>query len=142
MASLVDVNILIAFLHARHSQSPAAVNWLERQVELHSVLICRVAQMGALRLLSHPVVMKGDVLSADEFWKGWDRMMEDDRFSLVAEPEGFDRVWRQTTSKLAKGKNVETDAYLAAFARAGNWKLVTLDRGCHRFTDTQLEILG
>ena len=55
MACLVDANLLIALLHARHRHSPRAVQWLDQQ-EPTSVSICRLAQMGALWLLTPPAM--------------------------------------------------------------------------------------
>jgi hypothetical protein len=33
--------------------------------------------------------MRGDVTSPGAFWQGWSPFMQDERFSMVAEPEGF-----------------------------------------------------
>ncbi|NUN97307.1 MAG: PIN domain-containing protein [Candidatus Omnitrophica bacterium] len=140
MASVLDVNVLVALLHARHHHSGEAIQWLERQAA-GSVLICRVAQMGALRLLTQVAMMKEDVLSAAEFWEGWEQIMADERFAFTDEPEGFERVWRELTRPLPKGRCVETDAYFAAFARSGGWTLVTFDRGFERFSRTRSLIL-
>lgn len=140
MGALLDVNVLVALLHARHRHSDRAVEWLDRQAP-ESVLICRTAQMGALRLLTQPAVMKEDVLSGEEFWWGWDSLMADERFTFVNEPEDFELIWRRATRMLPKGQSSETDAYFAAFAQSGGWTLVTFDRGFHRFPETQSEIL-
>lgn len=142
MASLIDVNVLIALLHARHTKSVQAVNWLERQAEPEAVLICRVVQMGALRILTNPKVMKNDAMSAGIFWRGWDSVLQDERFALVKEPETFEPVWRELTSKLPAGTSAETDAYLAALALAGDWQLATFDQGFTRFPKLALELIG
>src|SRR5688500_13635584 len=92
MAFLCDVNVLVALLHARHTHSARAIAWLNRQGEPGSVLICRVAQMGALRVLTNPLWLKEDVMSATEFWKGWDVLQGDDRFAMVSEPEELEAV--------------------------------------------------
>lgn len=141
MASLIDVNVLIALLHARHTKSVQAVNWLERQDERESVLICRIVQMGALRILTNPKVMKKDAMSAGVFWRGWDTVLQDERFALVKEPESFETVWRELTGKLPAGTSAETDAYLAAFSLAGDWKLATFDQGFARFPNIAIELL-
>lgn len=142
MAALVDVNVLVALLHARHRHSVTAVRWLEGQRAPGSVLICRIAQMGALRILTQRAVMKEETLSAEEFWRGWDLMREDDRFWPAVEPKGFETAWRGITAAIRKGQCAETDAYLAAFARAGGWSLVTFDRGFRRFPGLRTEILN
>ena len=72
MAWLGVVNVLLTLLHAPCFLGPAI--WLEEQNELKSVLICRVAQMGALRILTNPRWLKDDVMSDAEFWRGWDTL--------------------------------------------------------------------
>jgi toxin-antitoxin system PIN domain toxin len=137
MAALLDVNVLVALLHARHRHSLEAVHWLDGQSEDGSLLICRVAQMGALRILTQPVVMKEDVLSAEEFWDGWERLMADGRFSPAPEPDDLEDVWRDVTRLLPKGQCAGTDTYFVALARAGDWTLVTFDRGLHNFPNVR-----
>ena len=138
MAALVDVNVLVALMHARHVHSARAVRWLAGQDEPGAVAVCRVSQMGALRILTHPAAMKDEVKSASEFWDGWDRMIEDDRFALIGEPAGLETAWRALTAALSRGKTAETDCYLAAFAIAGKHSLVSFDRGLRRFTGLAL----
>lgn len=138
MAALVDVNVLVALMHARHVHSAAAVRWLAGLEDRASVAICRVSQMGVLRILTNPSAMKDDVKSAAEFWVGWDRLIDDERFALVGEPAGLQDAWRTVTAALPKGKSAETDCYLAAFAIAGGHSLVSFDRGLRRFAGVDL----
>jgi uncharacterized protein len=133
MGALVDVNVLVALMHARHVHSPLAVRWLAGHDERGAVLVCRVTQMGALRILTHPSAMKDEAKSASEFWRGWQRLMEDDRFEMAGEPAGLEDAWRALTASLPKGTPAETDCYLAAFAIAGGHSLVSFDRGMRRF---------
>lgn len=58
----------------------------ESQDDAHAIAACRVAQMGALRILTHPSVMQEDVTMAEEFWQGWTELTGDDRFAQVDEP--------------------------------------------------------
>ncbi len=142
MGALVDVNVLVALMHARHAHSSLAVNWVAGQQEPDAIAVCRVSQMGALRILTHPSAMKNEVKSASEFWDGWQRLMDDDRFMLVGEPAGLENAWRALAAALPRGKSVETDCYLAAFAIAGNHSLVSFDRGLRRFAGLDLVIPG
>jgi len=86
--------------------------------------------------------MKKEVKSASEFWEGWQQLMDDDRFVLVGEPAGLQNEWRALTTALPRGKSVETDGYLAAFAIAGKHSLVSFDRGLRRFASLNLVIPG
>lgn len=139
MGALVDVNVLVALMHARHVHSAPAVRWLARLDEPGAVAVCRVAQMGVLRILTNPSVMKDEVKSASEFWDGWERLIEDERFALVGEPAGLQNAWRTLTAALPRGKPAETDCYLAAFAIAGRRSLVSFDRGLRRFAGLDLK---
>lgn len=138
MGALVDVNVLVALMHGRHVHSAAAVRWLAKVDHPAAVVVCRVSQMGALRILTHPSAMKDEVKSASEFWDGWERLSEDERFALVGEPAGLPKAWRELTAALPRGKPAETDCYLAAFAIAGRHGLVSFDRGLRRFAGLDL----
>ena len=142
MAALVDLNVLVALMHARHAHSAAAVRWLAGLEDRGAVAICRVSQMGVLRILTNPSAMKDDVKSAAEFWAGWDRLIDDERFALVGEPAGLQEAWRTLGAALPKGKSAETDCYLAAFAIAGGHRLVSFDRGLRRFAGVDLTALA
>ena len=83
MACLPDVNVLFALLHPGHAHSETTREWFERDRPAADVAICRVVQMGALRLLTSPTVMGVDVQHPREFWSGWDRAMTDERLVEV-----------------------------------------------------------
>jgi len=142
MAWVLDVNVVLALMHGRHCHAERAAAWLDQREDVGSCLVCRVVQMGAMRLLTHPTVMKDEVLSAADFWRGWDTMMGDDRLAFVVEPRNLDRCWRERTSTLPKGESAGTDAYLAAFARAGGWRLATFDRGLERLAGAVVDLLA
>jgi hypothetical protein len=141
MAYLADVNFLIALVHGRHAQAQRAAAWLEKQSPAPSILLCRVAQMGLLRILTNPSWLKEDVLAAREVWEAWDLLLSDDRFKAGSEPVGFEREWRRWTGSLRRGQQAETDFYLAAFAAAGGHRLLTFDRGFQRFQGLDVLIL-
>ena len=84
--------------------------------------------------------MKEDVLSAAEFWEGWERLISDERFASVTEPPTFEDGWRDLTRTLPKGQCAGTDTYFAALARAGGWTLVSFDRGFASFPELRTEI--
>jgi toxin-antitoxin system PIN domain toxin len=140
MGYLADVNFLIALLHARHTLSERAVAWLGRQEQAGSIVLCRVAQMGVLRILTNPTWLKGEVLSAAAVWDAWDLLLTDDRFTSIQEPAGIESEWRLVTRDFAAGRHAGTDTYLAAFARAGGYSLLTFDRGFRQFEGLEVEI--
>lgn len=141
MVALVDVNVLVALMHSQHLHSKAAVTWLEKQSQSKSVAVCRIVQMGCLRILTNNAWLKSEVKSALEFWDGFDLLMSDDRFVKIAEPDNFEQAWRTLTSALPKGQIAETDVYLAAFALAAGVQIVTFDKGFRRFPNVDVEII-
>ena len=141
MAGLVDVNVLIALLYEGHAHNEAAIAWLDGTAAPGTVAICRVAQMGALRIMTNRAVLRDDAVTPREFWRGWDRMTDDNRFAFVAEPSTLESVWRDVIGGLPAGTIADTDVFLAAFARAGDHTLVTFDRGFRKFRALKLELL-
>ncbi len=57
---------------------------------------------------------------------------------LLPEPTGLHELLRHYASNLQLGQASWTDAYLAAFARAGSFRMVTFDGGLARYTDLDL----
>jgi hypothetical protein len=141
MASLADVNVLFALLYAGHAHTSQATAWLEREAEESRILLCRVVQMGVLRLLTNARVMQDEVLSPREAWAVWDSLWTDPRFTRVDEPPRLEGAWRALARDLPRGRCAETDVYLAAFALAGGHRLVTFDRGFRRYTDLDCLVL-
>jgi uncharacterized protein len=56
-----------------------ALAWLDRVQGDGDVILCRLSQLGLLRLLNNPVVMGADVQSGSEAWKTWDELLADQR---------------------------------------------------------------
>lgn len=140
MGYLADVNFLVALLHASHEQSARAARWLEDRKPAPSIGLCHVTQIGLLRVLTNRSWLKSEVRSAAEVWSAWDALLADDRFVFLAEPSRLDREWRRLTGSLATGKMVETDSYLAAFARSARLTLLTFDAGVRRFPGLAVEV--
>lgn len=142
MAYLLDVNMLVALMNPNHTHSAKAAAWVNSQLDADSLLICRVSQMGALRILTNSTVMKLDVQTPAAFWVSWARLMSDIRFKMIQEPAGFEVVWQDVSCRLPPGQRADTDVYFAALAEAGNWRMATFDKGFKRFTTLNLEILS
>jgi hypothetical protein len=83
--------------------------------------------MGLLCLLTNPHVMGPDVLTATRAWNMFDAFLTDSRISHIGEPPGLEDHWRVSTLAEKHGTNWWTDTYLAAFAFAADFTLVTFD---------------
>jgi uncharacterized protein len=123
---LVDVGVWVAGAWRRHTHNAIAERWLNAQDE--SLALCRIAQMGLLRLLSNPVVLGKDTLTRREAWLIVDDIRSDERVVWVDEPTELDGVWRAISARRETSHKLWTDDYLAAFAQTTGASLATLDR--------------
>jgi uncharacterized protein len=72
----------------------------------------------------------------------YDALLVDPRISFAGEPPGVELLWRGYTQHGSFSPNLWNDAYLAAFARAAGYELVTFDKGFSRYTDVKCTILS
>lgn len=123
---IVDVGVWLAAIWGRHVHHEKAAAWLDARDD--ELVICRVTQMGLLRLLTNRSVMGADVLDRAAAWSVLDSLLGDDRVVWREEPPGLEIVFRILSSGTDSSHKLWTDDYLAAFAQASNVSLVTLDR--------------
>jgi toxin-antitoxin system PIN domain toxin len=124
--TLVDVGVWLAAIWGRHVHYPVASEWFNRQAD--DLVVCRVTQMGLLRLLSNPAIMGEDAVDRSQAWRLFDQLWSDERVLRADEPDELDAVWRAISARDDKSHKLWTDDYLAAFAQAGDLALATLDR--------------
>jgi len=141
MIYLPDINIWIALTVAEHVSHEAALEWVQA-ASGDTIALCRVTQMGFLRLLTNARVMAGDVFTADRAWRLMDQIRQNDRVVFVSEPSGLEHTWRTMTGYHQEGANFWTDTYLAAFAGATGHTLVTFDHGFRKYKNLPIQILG
>jgi uncharacterized protein len=136
-----DVNVWIALVVAEHAHAAQARLWAEH-AKNDELALSRVTQMGLLRLLTNSHVMGADALSARDAWKVFDRITNERNIFFAAEPVGIDSIWRELTPPSQSGANLWTDAYLAAFAKATGYTLVTFDRGFGSYKNVPVRVLS
>lgn len=104
--------------------------------------MCRVTQMGVLRLLSNPSVLGVDALSRKGAWTAIDSLLADSAVTFLDEPTGLEQVWRALSAGTDQSHKLWTDDYLAAFAQAANLTFVTLDRSfVKRYPSVNVEVI-
>jgi uncharacterized protein len=140
MNYLADVNVWLALALIGHVHHTAAHAWFEER-QTGQVLFSRITQMGLLRLLTNRHVMGANVLAASDAWDLYKTLCRDHRVRYAAEPAQLEQVWRNATRHLATGPIFWTDAYLAAFAEAGDYTIVTFDRGFRRHHGVPVRLL-
>jgi toxin-antitoxin system PIN domain toxin len=145
MTYLPDINVWIALAVAEHVHHEIAAEWLEQNLDNAQpgeIAFCRVTQMGLLRLLTNPKVMGKDALTAADTWEFLDGFCDRGGFVYAHEPAQLEVAWRATTaSRRPVARDFWTDAYLAGFATAAGYTLVTFDSGFSRYPDLELLLL-
>ncbi len=138
---LPDVNFWIALTFRSHTHHAVANAWME-SVDDDSCGFCRVTQMGFLRLATNQKIFPADAVPMRDAWQLYDQICADLRVGFVDEPEGLQDVWRSQTQSSLYCTNVWTDAYLAAFALAADFAIVTFDMGFAQYKNLKRTILS
>ncbi len=142
MAYLADVNVLFAIIVKDHQHCGLANKWLSGIQSSSQIGVCRVTQMGLLRLLTRRTVMGDGLLSAVEAWNIVNVMMSDDRFFWVDDTIQVNLAWSEIIGGLGGQETPNTDTYLAALATASGLTLATLDSSFKRFPHLKLWLLA
>lgn len=124
---LPDVNVWIALLNASHSHHSVVADWFLRPRTSGPAVLCRLTQMGLLRLLTQPSVMGASVMTQRNAWKALDQLTANETAVFRPEFEGVDAAFRRLSDREEVSPQRWADDYIIAFAEAGDLVLVTLD---------------
>lgn len=139
--SLPDVNVLFALMTASHQHQSVALAWMSQR-EPASVAICRVTQMGLLRLLTNPKALPEGAFTMTRAWQFMNEAFSDRRIFFAPEAARIEVLWQSLSTMPGVGPSAWTDAYLAAFAYGHGYEMVTFDRGFRRWEELQLQVLA
>jgi toxin-antitoxin system PIN domain toxin len=129
---LLDINVWLALSFEDHPHHARARQyWYDEAVEEQA--FCSITALGFLRLCTNDTVMAGQPLSVSEAWAAYAAYRELPEVILVAEPVGCEAVLAAWATGDAFTSRLWTDAYLAAFATAGDLRLVSFDGDFARF---------
>lgn len=144
LETLADVNVWLATLVESHPHHQKAIDWWQERVIRNddTVYLCRVTQLGLLRLLTNSHVMGASVRDARQAWDLVDALTAQGPVGYLDEPAALEPTLRTLTAAHPRSPELWTDAYLAAFARTAGTRLTTFDRGFRRFAGLDLELLG
>jgi predicted nucleic acid-binding protein len=82
-------------------------------------------------------------LTNQQAWNVYDALLADDRIVFQArEPAGLEPRWRQLAARDTASPELWMDAYRAAFAQAGGYRMVTSDAAFTQFGGLDLVLLG
>jgi toxin-antitoxin system PIN domain toxin len=145
LSYLCDTSIWIAISVQAHQHNRLATAWFDTIDETEAAFFCRATQISFLRLLTTASVMARyglTPLSNDRARDILDRLLADARVGqLLDEPPGLDRYWREFSARRTSSPNIWVDAYLAAFARAADYQLVTTDGGFRQYRGLDAVVL-
>jgi toxin-antitoxin system PIN domain toxin len=110
-----------------------AATWFE-SAQADAVAFCRFTQHCFLRIATNPKAFGDETLSTSGAWSAYEDLLNDPRVRFAAEPVTTEEIWREITSARPRSSRVRGDAYLAAFARAGELAVVPFDRDFEAFT--------
>ncbi len=127
---LLDTNVWLSAVWARHSQHQKAKQWFDSQDS--ELAFCRVTQMALLRLTTNPAITQDDALTRRQAWNLNERLLSDPRVRFLTEPQGLVPLWAAFSKRDDRSHLLWTDDYLAAFAQSASVELVTFDRGFHK----------
>ena len=141
---LADSNIWMAFAIPGHVFHSTVEEWLLRGRAGDPVCFCRATQQSFLRLLTTAATLAPyglPALSNSAAWSQYERMRADDRIGWLDEPGGLELHWKKCSGRRWASPKLWMDAYLAAFAIAGKYKLVTTDKAFKQYKGLDLLLL-
>jgi toxin-antitoxin system PIN domain toxin len=137
LTDLPDVNVWLALSVPDHSHHPRARQyWYEESGS--ELAFCRVTALAFLRLTTQPAVMGGEPLTVREAWEAYVALRKLPEVVLAVEPDGCEDLLAAWAREPEATPRLWTDAYLAAFARAGAYRLVSFDSDFGRFQGLDL----
>lgn len=125
---LPDANVWLSLSSSGHTSHVASLAWLADVPAEEGLAFCRVTQLTLLRLLTTRAIMRDDTLTQRHAWDQYEKILQDPRIVLAAEPAGISSTFRECSSHAEISPKRWVDDYLAAFAIAGRMQLVTYDR--------------
>ena len=139
---LPDINVWVALTFHAHRHHVSARAWFDNAPEDRIRYFCRDTQKGFLRISNSKSVFPHAALTKTQAWQQYDDYMLDPRIAYTFEPATVETIWRQLMRGKQYSPNVWNDAYLAAFAIAGGYELVTFDRGLKQFPGLNSTLLS
>jgi uncharacterized protein len=134
---LPDINVWLAFSVADHEHHQRARRyWYEESAD--QLAFCRVTALGFLRLSTNASAMGGQPLTVPQAWQAYHAFRRLPEILLADEPEDCEAWLERWALGNRPSPRQWTDAYLAAFAKAGGLRIVSFDGDFTRFEGLDL----
>src|SRR5262245_44056563 len=144
MRKLADSNVWLALALSKHKFHQVARNWLAACKPAAPAIFCRSTHISFLRLLTTQAVFAPygiAPLSNNAAWTTCESYLADERIRMEEEPKGLESRFKKLASNFKPSPKLWMDAYLAAFAIAGGFQLVTTDTAFKQFEGLNLLVL-
>jgi uncharacterized protein len=135
-ACVLDVNVWLAAGFEAHPAHQAARRVLMAASDQDPAVWCRSTQQSFLRLASNPVVLQAYAVpraTNREAGMALESFMALPQVDLADEPPDLWTIWCRLGSVGQAAPKLWMDAYLAAFAIAGGYRLISLDQDFRQF---------
>jgi toxin-antitoxin system PIN domain toxin len=137
---LLGINVWLPLTFDSHVHHPAAKSWFDGLTgEVCS--FCRLTREGFLRLATNHQVFGPHALTLREAWQAYDTFRSEPRIAFADEPPGLETQWRSFTQGRSFSPHVWNDAYLAAFAQAAGYEVVTFDKAFSQYLNVACTVL-
>lgn len=143
--TLADSNVWLALTLSKHIFHAATQAWFAAEPKSAKILFCRSTQQSYLRLFTTKAVVAPfgvPPLTNDEALLAYQGWFADSRIEFANEPAGVERLWKKLAGRKTSSPKVWMDAYLAAFAIAGGFQLVTTDKDFQQFSGLNSLVLS
>lgn len=131
MVDLLDVNVWLALNAPDHIHHGRALKYWREEAG-NRVISCRTTELALLRLLTSVHAVGSGALSGAVAWSVAEEWRSQG-VEMEMEPAGVDELLKAWAGSLDIRGRLWTDAYQAAFAVAGGYRLVSFDRDFRRF---------
>lgn len=135
-ACLFDTSVWLAVVFTTHPFHPQARQCLQQATVAEPALFCRSTQQSFLRLATTPTLLKAygaTGLTNRDALIALGALMALPQVCEREEPRGAFALWQRIASRNTASPKVWMDAYLAAFAISGAWRLASLDQDFKNF---------
>lgn len=130
---MADVNVLVALSLAAHPHAIAVHEWYQHERK-PCLQVCRLVQLGFLRVLTTQSVAGTGTLTNSAAFNLYSRLLRQDLLKFHSEPVALDTLLADRASLNRSSPKVWADAYLSAFASHARLRLVTFDRALASYT--------
>lgn len=144
MRCLPDISVWVALSMSAHTHHDIAREWWSGS-SAPTLNFCRYTQQGLLRLITTSAVTSlfgQKPMTNHEALQRLGELMTEERIAFAEEPSGLFPQWSAYADVRSASPKLWMDAYLAAFARCGGYRLVTTDKAFKQFKGVDLLVLG